>query len=159
MKYMTRVALICSVLALSIFLGHHSIQGQQAQNPSYQEMSDRFFNLLQHDKATEGVDYLFGTNPALSRMQDEATNLKTQFGSVHSLMGSYVSHALLTETEVKGMLVYQHYFVAYERQPISVRIKYYKPGTTWMCYGLQFDAKLTDEIEKAADANLSFETK
>jgi len=38
------------------------------------------------------------------------------------------------------MFIYQHYFVAYERQPISIRIKYYKPGGVWLCYGVQFDA-------------------
>jgi hypothetical protein len=63
------------------------------------------------------------------------------------------------ETKVAGMFVYQHYFVAYERQPFSVRIKYYKPGATWMCYGLQFDGEISDEIQKAADANFTFGAK
>lgn len=159
MKQVIRLALICSVIGVSVFAVQYSIHAEQTHTPPYQEMSDRFFTMLQQDKAAEGVDYLFGTNPALSRMQDEATNLKTQFGSVHSLMGAYVSHAILAENKVADMFVYQHYFVAYERQPISVRIEYYKSGANWMCYGLQFDAKLTDEIEKAADANLSFEGK
>jgi hypothetical protein len=122
-------------------------------------MSDKFFSLLQQDKASDGVDYLFATNPALTKMQDEAANIKGQFGTVRTLMGDYVSHTKLVETKVAGVFVYQHYFVAYERQPISVRIEYYKSGATWMCYGLQFDAKVTDEIQKAADANLSFPTK
>jgi hypothetical protein len=159
MKYVIRLALTCTVIAFTFFAAQYSSQAEQIHNPPYQEMSDRFFSLLQQDKATEGVDYLFGTNPALSRMQDQATNLKTQFGSIHSLMGSYVSHAILTETKVEGMFVYQHYFVAYERQPISVRIKYYKPGATWMCYGLQFDGDIADEIQKAADSNLAFGAK
>ena len=151
MKYMIRLALTCGVISFTVLAVNHSSHADQTHNPPYQEMSEKFFNLLQQDKATEGVDYLFGTNPALSRMQDEATNLKAQFGSVHSLIGSYVSHAILTETKVEGIFVYQHYFVAYERQPISVRIKYYKPGSTWICYGLQFDANITDEIQKTAD--------
>ena len=159
MKYMIRLALTCGVISFTVLAVHHSSHAEQTHNPPYQEMSEKFFNLLQQDKATEGVDYLFGTNPALSRMQDEATNLKAQFGSVHSLIGSYVSHAILTETKVEGIFVYQHYFVAYERQPISVRIKYYKPGSTWICYGLQFDANITDEIQKTADSNLTFGAK
>jgi hypothetical protein len=155
----TRTALICIVIVLSTLMGHDPSQAQQTHEPSYQEMSDKFFNFLQQDKPADGVDYLFATNPALSKMQDEAANLKAQFGTVRTLMGSYVARSKMGETKVAGMFVYQHYFVAYERQPISVRIEYYKSGTTWMCYGLQFDAKLTDEIEKAADANLSFEAK
>ena len=116
-------------------------------------------SLLQQDKPADGVDFLFATNPALGKMQNEGANLKAQFGTVRTLMGNYVSHSKLVETKVAAVFVYQHYFVAYERQPISVRIEYYKSGATWMCYGLQFDAKITDEIEKAADANFSFETK
>jgi hypothetical protein len=90
--------------------------------------------------------------------------MKLQTSKVNSercgLLWAIMSHTTkLVETKVAGVFVYQHYFVAYERQPISVRIEYYKSGATWMCYGLQFDAKVTDEIQKAADANLSFPTK
>ena len=159
MRYGMRIAMVCAAIVLSAFGTHFMSHAQQSRDSSYQEMSDKFFNLLQQDKAADGVDYLFATNPALGKMQDEAATLKAQFGTVRTLMGSYVSHSKLAETKVAGMFVYQHYFVAYERQPISVRIEYYKSGTTWMCYGLQFDAKVTDEIQKAADANLSFETK
>jgi hypothetical protein len=55
------------------------------------------------------------------------------------------------------MYVYQHYFVAYERQPVSVRIEYYKPGAEWVCYGLQFDTKLTDHVQQMSDAKISMD--
>ena len=74
-------------------------------------------------------------------------------------MGPYVSRTKLAETKVAGIYVYQHYFVAYERQPISIRIKYYKPGETWVCYGLQSDAKLTDHIQQMAHDKIAIEVK
>jgi hypothetical protein len=159
MRYGIRIALVCAGITLTTFGTRFVSYAQQSHDSSYQEMSDKFFSLLQQDKASDGVDYLFATNPALTKMQDEAANIKGQFGTVRTLMGDYVSHTKLVETKVAGVFVYQHYFVAYERQPISVRIEYYKSGATWMCSGLQFDAKVTDEIQKAADANLSFPTK
>ena len=73
-------------------------------------------------------------------------------------MGSYVSRAKLIETKVADIFVYQHYFVAYERQPISVRNMFYKPAGKWLAYGLQFDTNLTDTIEKNADNNLRVDT-
>lgn len=85
--------------------------------------------------------------------------LKAQFVSMGAVMGPYMSHTMLVETKVAGRFVYQHYFVAYERQPISIRIKYYKPGATWVCYGLQFDGNLADDIQKVADENLTFGAK
>jgi hypothetical protein len=159
MKYGIRIAVICGAITLCAFGSYFPSRAQQAHDLSYQEMSDKFFNLLQQDKASDGVDYLFNTNPALNKMQGEAANLKKQFGSLRDLAGPYVSHGILVETKVAGMFVYQHYFVAYERQPFSVRIKYYKPGATWMCYGLQFDGEISDEIQKAADANFTFGAK
>jgi uncharacterized membrane protein len=74
-------------------------------------------------------------------------------------MGQYISHTKLVETKIAGMFVYQNYFVGYERQPISVRITYYKPGATWLCYGLQFDANLTDLIQKRADDSIPIAAK
>lgn len=58
---------------------------------------------------------MFATNPALKKVPDQADQLKTQFGSLRTLMGPYISHTKLVETKVAGMFVYQHYFVAYER--------------------------------------------
>jgi hypothetical protein len=122
-------------------------------------MSDKFFTLLQQGKGPDAVDYLLGTNPAMKKVPDQIENLKAQFASLGPLMGSYISHTELAETKVAGMYVYQHYFVAYERQPISIRIQYYKPGTTWLCYGVQFDAGLPDLIKTQIDSRIPIEAK
>ena len=151
MKRRSRTVLTCFLL-LSVLV---SVKESQAQDSSYQSLSDKFFDLLGQGKGSDAVDFLFDTNPDLRKMTDEATQLKTQFSSLQTLMGSYVSRTKLVETEVAGMFVYQHYFVAYQRQPISVRIKYYKPGSKWLCYSLQFDVKTADEIEKLADEKIS----
>ena len=159
MKYSMRVVLVCAAIAVGFLGSPYTSQAQQASDSSYQDMSDKFFTLLQQNKGSDAVDYLLGTNPAMKKVPDQIDNLKTQFASLGTLMGSYVSHTKLVETKIAGMFVYQHYFVAYERQPISVRIKYYKPGATWLCYGVQFDAELADLIQKEADSNIPIAAK
>jgi hypothetical protein len=159
MKYRMLVVLICGLVLLGT-AGNGSVsEAQQLQESSYQALSDKFFDLMKQGKTSDAVDYMFGTNPALAKQTDDSEQLKSQFASVGTLMGSYISHTKLLETKVAGMFVYQHYFVAYQRQPISIRISYYKPGTTWMCYGLQFDAKLTAEIQKQSDERIPMDTK
>lgn len=154
MRHMVRqVFLFVSVAACIVGFPPTSL-AQQSSDAPYQAMSDKFFNLLQQGKGADGVDYLLGTNPAMKKVPDQIDNLKTQFGSLGPLMGSYLSSTKLVESKVAGMFVYQHYFVAYERQPISVRIEYYKPGAIWLCYGLQFDAQLPELIQKAADSKI-----
>ena len=44
-------------------------------------MSDKFFDMLRQDKASEAVDLMFAANPALTKIPDQADQLKTQFGS------------------------------------------------------------------------------
>jgi hypothetical protein len=159
MKYRMPVALICGAIALAIFGSRYSSQAQLTQTSSYQEMSDNFFYILQHNNASDAIDYLFGTNPALKKRPDQADQLKAQFASMGAMMGPYISHTMLLETKVAGRFVYQHNFVAYERRPISIRIEYYRPGATWECYDLQFDGNLADDIQKMADDKLTLDVK
>jgi len=42
-------------------------------------MSEKFFELLQQDKAADAVQYLTSTNPAMSKIPDQIEQLKTQF--------------------------------------------------------------------------------
>ena len=58
-----------------------------SQETSYQAMSDKFFDLVQQGKATDAVQYLMATNPAMSKIPDQIEQLKTQFGSVVPLTG------------------------------------------------------------------------
>ena len=122
-------------------------------------MSDKFFAMLQQGKGSDAVEYLLNTNPWVKKVPDQVENLKTQFASVVTLLGPYISHTILVETKVAGTFVYQHYYVAYDRQPISIRISYYKPGTSWMCYSVAFDVKLPEDIQSAADAKLPLDVK
>jgi hypothetical protein len=149
--------LFCSVLLLGLLANPLSAEAQQTQAASYQAISDRFFDMLQQDKIPDAIDEIFSTNPAMKKVPDKVEDLKSQFVTFRKLAGPYVSHTKLVESKVAGMFVYQHYFVAYERQPISVRIKYYKPGSTWLCQGLQFDVNVDDMIQKAADERIPVE--
>ena len=159
MKHRILVVLICGLIALGTSGNRSMSQAQQVQESSYQALSDKFFDLLKQGKTSDAVDYMFSTNPSLAKMTDQSEQLKSQFASVGTLMGPYVSHTKLVETKVAGVFVYQHYFVAYQRQPISIRFQYYKPGAMWLCYSLQFDAKLTDEIKELSDEKITMDTK
>ena len=157
MKTRLRVSVLHGLAVIAVLTSATMSQAQKGEDKSYQALSDKFFNLLSQDKTSDAVDFLFETNPAMQKVTDDVQQLKSQFASIGPLMGPYVSHTKLIETKVAGMFVYQHYFVAYQRQPISVRIEYYKPGTKWACYGLQFDVKLTEKIKAASDEKIPLE--
>lgn len=77
--------MICGLLALETS-GTQGIS-QVLQESSYQALSDKFFDRMKQGKASDAVDYMFGTNPALAKMTDESEQLKSQFASIGTLMG------------------------------------------------------------------------
>jgi hypothetical protein len=162
MRNRIALAFICAAIMLgTLTIPGHAQQehAQQEEDRSYQKMSGTFFQMLQRGQGAAAVDYLFGTNPSLKKTPDKIDHVKSELASLGTRVGSYVSHTKLAETKVAGMFVYQHYFVAYERQPVSIRIKYYKPGSTWFCYSVQFDADLDQLIQKQTDERLPVEVK
>ena len=132
---------------------------QAPQSRDYQAIADRFFVLLEQGKSEEAIDYMFNTNVALKNMPGTSDQLKARFAELEGKLGSYHSHTKLAESKVAGMFVYQHYFAAYEIQPISIRLKFYKPRDTWRVFGVQFDPDLPDTIAKQADENLGSQFK
>lgn len=98
MKYRMLLVVICGLLALETSGTQGMSQVLQGQESSYQALSDKFFDLMKQGKASDPVDYMFGTNPALAKMREESEQLKSQFASVGTLMGPYVSHPKLLET-------------------------------------------------------------
>jgi hypothetical protein len=156
MRQQTCLFLICTTITFTLLTvpGHT----QQEEDRSYEKMSAAFFKMLQQGQGAEAVDYLFANNPSM-RKPENIQQLKAGFASLVPLMGPYISRTKLAETKVAGMFVYQHYFVAYERQPISVRIEYYKPGSAWLCYSVQFDTELGAMIQKQTDERLPVDVK
>jgi hypothetical protein len=129
---------------------------QAPESRDCQAIAGNFFVLLEQGKSDEAIDYMFSTNVALKNLPGKSDELKAQFNDLERQLGSYHSHTKLAETKVAGMFVYQHYFVAYDVQPISVRLKFYKPRDTWRVIGVQFDPDLPDMIRKRTDQDLEF---
>jgi hypothetical protein len=156
---MKHSAFLVIIFAVAFVFSGIRTQAQSPQSQNFQGLADKFFALLEQGKSDEAVDYMFSTNVALKNMPGKSEQLKSQFSELQSKLGSYHSHTMLVETKVAGMFVYQHYFVAYELQPISVRLKFYKPRDTWRVFAVEFDTDLPDTITKQADQNLERESK
>jgi hypothetical protein len=153
MKIKQSVFLVGITAVVLVFFGVRA--GTQAsESRDYQAIADKFFVLLEQSKSDEAIDYIFNTNVALKNMPGKSDQLKAKLNELASKVGSYHSHTKLAESKVAGMFVYQHYFVAYELQPISFRLTFYKPRDAWRVFAVEFDADLSDAIEKQTDQNL-----
>ena len=148
---------VISVVALVFFAVRAKTQA--LQSPDYQGIADKFFVLLEQGKSDEAFEYVFSTNVALKNMPGKLDQLKSQFNELKRQLGSYHSRTRLAETKVDGKFVYQHYVAAYDLQPISVRLKFYKPRDTWKLFAVQFDTDLPGLIEKQTDESLTRQLK
>jgi hypothetical protein len=156
---MKRAIFLVVISTIAFIFSDVRVQTQAQQSPGYQAIADRFFVLLEQGKSDDAIDYLFSTNVRLKNLPGKADQLKAQLAEIERQTGSYHSHIRLAESKVAGMFVYQHYFVAYELQPISIRLKFYKTRDVWRVWGIQFDTDLPDLIQKQTDENLDREFK
>ena len=155
-----QIMLLASVAAIALVCFGVRARTQAVENRGYQAIADRFFELLEQGKSDEAIDYFFSTNVNSKTMAPATVDqLKAKINALQKQLGSCHSHTKLLESKVAGMFVYQHYFVAYDLQPVSVRVKFYKPHATWMGFSVHLNADLDDFIEKQTDQNLNHQFK
>lgn len=121
---------------------------------SYTQIPEKFFGYIKQGQAEQAIDFLYGTNKWVGKNADQVINLKTQLAKLNNLVGKYLFHELISETKVGSRYVHLIYLVGYERQPIRFEIKVYNAEHGWRFQGVSFDASVTDDIEKQANAHL-----
>lgn len=121
---------------------------------TYNAIPDKFFALVKQGKTGEAIEFVYGTNKWVSKDSDQVINLKNQLSQINKLVGNYLFHELISEGKTGSRYVHLIYLVGYERQPLRFELKLYKPTEEWLFFGISFDTKLTDDIEKQANARL-----
>lgn len=71
-------------------------------------------------------------------------------------IGAYINNYKLVEFNVAGQFVYQNYLVIYERRPIALKFKFYKPGKSWLLLSFSWDTDIDDYIERLVDQRIVF---
>jgi hypothetical protein len=145
---------------LGVMVLETTIYSSNAEDIYYQDITDQFFKLLVEGNPNGAIDYIFSTNPSLLTKKDSAseskhlTENKAQFLSMTSWIGAYISNYKLVEFNAAGQFVYQNYLVIYERRPIALKFKYYKPGKSWLLLSFSWDTDIDDYIEHLIDQRI-----
>jgi hypothetical protein len=121
---------------------------------TYGGIPETFFAQLAQGKTNEAIDFLYDTNPWVAKNSDQVMNLKGELAKLSGLVGEYRFHELIAEEKAGSRYAHLIYLVGYDRQPLRFEIKVYRPGDEWSFQGVSFDAALTDDIEKQANARL-----
>lgn len=124
-----------------------------AQN--YDDIPAGFFDRLAQGQTDEAIDFVYGTNPWLSKNADQITNLKAELAKLPDLVGSYSYHEPLVAQKAGSRYVHLIYLVGFERQPFRFELRLYRPDATWRLQGISFDAGVLEDIERQANEKLS----
>jgi len=139
------------ILSVVLFL----LFSQTAFAQGYSGIPERFFGLVAQGKTNEAIDYVYGTNQWVGKNSDQVANLKGELAKLSSLVGKYAFHELLVEEKAGTRYVHLVYLVGYDRQPLRFELRLYRPSSEWRFQGVSFDAKLVEDVEKAANQRVS----
>lgn len=127
----------------------------QALAAEVEPIVEKFVAMVKAGQVEEAVDYLYGSNPWMSRKSDAVQNVRSRLASIGQMVGSLKNHEKLQEIRAGSRFVYLSYLAAYDRQPIRFEFEFYKPADTWIIYSFSFDDKLDEDLEKLARQQLA----
>jgi hypothetical protein len=136
--------LVLIVFALS------PLHGQDSLKNSFNERVEQFFLDMQMGNYEQAVDFIYSDNPWIAKKYEDIQAVKDQFIGLPGLVGKYQNHTILIKEMVVNRYVFLHYFVAFERQPVSFTFEFYKPNDKWMIYSFSFADDVDTWIEERA---------
>lgn len=99
----------------------------------------------------QALQNLYNSNPWSSTQQAGVDGIKTELNRYNvDLVGKMHGVELITTKKVTESLVLYSYLVKYDRLPMRITFKFYKPGDAWVLYGFDFDNDLEAELMEAA---------
>ncbi|GLB47811.1 hypothetical protein [Neptunitalea lumnitzerae] len=113
---------------------------------SPEELTKVFFEKYKKSPS-EALDYLFGTNPYMTKNKDAVTNLKEQLQQSIPLFGKYVGYEKLKEKNIGTFFKTYTYAAKYQRQPLRFIFQYYKAENKWVLFNFKFDDQITKELD------------
>ena len=137
--------MVCFMALLPGFL-----LGQDSLDNDFLSRIDEFFSKLQSANYEQAIDFIYSDNPWIAKKYDDIQSVKDQFIGLPGLVGKYQNHTILIEEMVADRYIFLHYFVSFERQPVSFTFEFYKPDNKWMIYSFSFADDIDTWIEERA---------
>ncbi|MDA8018038.1 MAG: hypothetical protein MPN21_11380 [Thermoanaerobaculia bacterium] len=106
----------------------------------YQEQVDRFFATLEDGDFGKAFDALYSGNPWIQ--PDDLSQIRRQFESLPELVGQLHHHELLSKQSVTDRFVYLWYVGHFDRSPVSLYFKFYRPQDAWRFYSFEYKEDL-----------------
>lgn len=131
-----------------------------AASPGYQEQVDRFFTTVQKGEYGDAIETLYSGNSWFAK--EDLPKIRQQFETIPEVIGELHNYELLSKQQVSDRFVFLWYVGSFDRSPVSLYFKFYKPKDSWRFYSFEYKEDLgqvardlaIDELkqERAAEA-------
>lgn len=117
---------------------------------SAQTIIDKFFSDYEKIGPKESIENIYNTNPWMTKISDDIISIKNKFASFdEELVGKYFGHVFVDKVETSDCFAIYTYLMKFDRQPLRITFKFYKPDTNWRLFAFKFDDDFDDDFEKA----------
>jgi hypothetical protein len=115
-----------------------------------QSLVDKFFNDYQNKGAKIAVEELYKTNIWTTRIKDKVDDIKNKLESYNEeLVGKYYGYVFIDKIESSDCFAIYSYLLKFDRQPLRLTFKLYKPNDKWILYSFSFDDSFDEDLEKS----------
>ncbi len=125
----------------------------RAGGEEYAPQIDKFLAGVKAGKSAEALEQLFSGNRWMKA--ETVQKLKTDVVGIEKMLGSFRTFEKLQEIKVGTRFVYVSYLVLYDRQPLRMEFKFFRPGDDWVILGFFLDDKLDEDVAKTAHEQLA----
>jgi hypothetical protein len=115
-----------------------------------QSLVDKFFNDYEKKGAKIAVEELYKTNVWTSRIKDQVDDIKSKLENYNEeLVGKYYGYVFIDKIESSDCFAIYSYLLKFDRQPLRLTFKLYKPSDKWILYSFSFDVSFDEDLEKS----------
>ncbi|MFS4416618.1 hypothetical protein [Maribacter sp. 2307ULW6-5] len=136
-----------NILVFLALLCLTNLRGQSTTD----ELTARFFEAYT-ESHTEGINYLFNTNPKLMEgKKSQFDEMVTTVEAISSNLGAYRGHEKIGESSIGDQKKYVSFLLKYDFIPVRLGLNLQKQQDNWVLAGIMFDTEeFEDELHEAA---------
>ncbi len=140
--------------SLLVFLAFMAVLTRAPAQSSYEQITAKFFDLYKIQGGSDkAVDYIFSTNKYATSIGSQLDTLKSKLNYYISNEGQYYGYELVAKKSAGPNFILLTYLIRHDRNPMTFRFIFYKPGDKWQLQTFNFNDGMDDELQDASKAS------
>ncbi len=120
----------------------------QSNERTYLQQINKFFALIKDGKYGESIDYIYSTNRWTMAKSDDIASMKANVAGLTSMVGEFCGYESIAEEYIGSRYVVCEYMALFERQPLRVYFRFYRPKDDWVIEGFGYKADLDEWLHE-----------